>query len=209
MFGISIVIHIGLIRSAPLRKRCPRRRAASAGRRCRSRPRCRCDAAGSPRRRGSRRRRPRARRRPPSARSGRCGARAAVERDLGVEVLDLAAELHRQPVEGMSSSFAAPLRPGDDPAEARLAIEPERRDHADTGDDHASIRCCSQRHRRITSPTHRRRRAPHPSRTTSVRGEEANARATSSGSPRRPSGVESRIPWRSSSGSTPVSSVAM
>ena len=54
----------------------------------------------------------------------------------------------------------------DDPCEARLAIEPERGDHADAGDDDASIRCCSQRHRRITSPTRRRHRAPHPSRTT-------------------------------------------
>ena len=87
---------------------------------------------------------------------------APVHADLGIELLDLAAEGDRQAVEVDVDQTRRAAPPGDDPAEARFAIEPERRDHADARDDHPSICCRSQRHRRITSPTHRRRREPHP-----------------------------------------------
>ena len=103
---------------------------------------------------------------------------------------------------------APPLRPAMMFVPGVLARVAERRDHADARQDDAAPSLLPQGHRYIPNPPSTASTAP----VTKLDASEARKRtqrATSSGSPRRPSGVDASSASRALSGSTSVSSVAI
>ena len=209
MFGISIVIQSGLMRSMPFANRCSCARSSV----------CRPPmpvATAVPVRSPS-----------PSAVDVEAGvvdrlarrhehelavavgasSQLAVHGDRRIEVLDLAGEADRSIAQGEIRDRGAAAPAADDALPRLLAGVAERRDHSDAGQHDPASSWLAQSHRYIPSPPSTASTAP-VTKPAASETRKRTQRAMSSGSPSRPSGVDESSASRALSGSTSVSSVA-